>query len=89
VVFRWSGLGWVALGACSLALDCRDEVVIMTMLVVLLLLFEARGRPLVVVYDLFPLALMGVEGRRDRLLAVRVVGRDVEEFPSGSGGTVT
>jgi hypothetical protein len=33
-----------------------------------------------------PLALRVVEGRRDRLLIVRVIGHDVEEFPSSSGG---
>jgi hypothetical protein len=54
-----------------------------TALVLLLLLLEARGRPLIVVHDLLPLAMRGVEHRRDRLLAVRVVARDVEELPRG------
>jgi hypothetical protein len=55
-------------------------------LVILLILLEARGQPLAIIHDLFPLARRGVEGRHDCLLAVHVVGRDVEEFPSGSGG---
>jgi hypothetical protein len=38
------------------------------------------------VHDLLPLALSGgVECRRDRLLAVCMVARDVEELPRGSG----
>jgi hypothetical protein len=36
-----------------------------------------------VVHDLLPLAMRGVEHRRDRLLAVCVVARDVEELPRG------
>jgi hypothetical protein len=69
-------LGWIVLGACGLALDYRDEVVVATMLVIILLLFDQ---------DLLPLALRGVEGRRDRFLTVCVVGRDVEDFSSSSG----
>jgi hypothetical protein len=38
------------------------------------------------VHDLISLARRGVEGRRDCLLTVCVVGRDVEEFPSSAGG---
>jgi hypothetical protein len=82
VVLRWCGLGRVALGARRLALHRRDEVVITTALVVLLLLLEARGCPFVVVHDLLPLALRGVERCGDRFLAISVVARDVEE-PAG------
>jgi hypothetical protein len=49
------GLGRVALGVRRLVLHCRDKVVITAVLVILLLLLEARGRPLAVVLDLLPL----------------------------------
>jgi hypothetical protein len=81
VVLWWIGLGPVALGARRLALDHCNQVVVATTLVVLLLLFlEARGRPLAVVHDLLPLGLRGVERCCDRFLVVRVVARDVEEL---------
>jgi hypothetical protein len=51
------GLALVALGARSLAFHRRNKVVIATTLVVLLLLFEARGLPLAMVCDLLPLSL--------------------------------
>jgi hypothetical protein len=50
----------------------------MVMLVILLL--EVQGRPFVMVNDMLPLALRGVERRGDRLLAIGVVARDVEEL---------
>jgi hypothetical protein len=61
-----------------LALYRRNEIVVTVALVVLLLLLKARGRPFVVVHDLLPLALKGVERRGDRFLAIGVDG----EFPS-------
>jgi hypothetical protein len=57
VVPGWCGLARVALWTRRLALYRRDKVVIATALVVLLLLFEARGRPLAMVRDLLPLSL--------------------------------
>jgi hypothetical protein len=57
VVHGRCGLALVALGARSLAFHRRDKVVVATMLVVLLLLFEARGGPLTMVCDLLPLSL--------------------------------
>jgi hypothetical protein len=51
-----------------------------TALVVFLLLLEARGRPLVVVHDLLPLALRSVDCRCDCFLVVCVVAHDVEEL---------
>jgi hypothetical protein len=80
VVLGRCGLGWVALGARRLALHRRDEVIITKTLVVLFLPLEARGRPFVVVHDLLPLALRGVERRGGRFLAIGVVARDVEEL---------
>jgi hypothetical protein len=74
-------LARVALSARRLALHCRDKVVIVAALVILLLLFEVRGRSLNMVHDLFPLALRGVECHGHRLLTVGVIARDVEEFP--------
>jgi hypothetical protein len=84
VVRRGITLGGIVLGTCGLALDSHDEVVITATLVVLLLL-EPRGGPIVFVHDLLALALRGVQGRRYRFLTVCVVGRDLEELPSGSG----
>jgi hypothetical protein len=80
-----TSLRQVSLGPCCLALDCHDEVVVTLPLVSLLLLLEARGSPFTVVHDLFPLALGCVKGCRHRLFAIRVVARNVEEFPSSSG----
>jgi hypothetical protein len=54
VVLGRCGLGQVALGAQRLALHRRVKVVVMAALVILFLLFKARGRPLAVVYDLLP-----------------------------------
>jgi hypothetical protein len=51
------GLALIALGARSLAFHRRHKVVVAMALVVLLLLFEARGRPLAMVRDLLPLSL--------------------------------
>jgi hypothetical protein len=80
---KWSldgtGLVGLPLGR-RLALYRRNEIVVTVALVVLLLLLKARGRPFVVVHDLLPLALKGVEHRGDRFLAVGVVARDVEEL---------
>jgi hypothetical protein len=71
--------------ARRLALHHRDEVVITVVLVVALLLLEARGRPFVVVHDLLPLALRGVERRGDRFLIAGTVARDVEELAGRAG----
>jgi hypothetical protein len=80
MVLGWCGLGRVALGARHLALYRRDEVVIAAVLVVLLLLLEPRGRPFVVVHDLLPLALRGVEHRGDCFFTIGMVARNVEEL---------
>jgi hypothetical protein len=87
MILRRTSLGWAVLGPCRLALDRCDEVVITPSLValLLLLLLEARGRPLAMVHDLLPLALRGVECHRDCLLAVRMIACDVKELPSGTG----
>jgi hypothetical protein len=80
MVLGRTSLGRAVLGSCCLALDRCDEVVVAPSLVTLLLLLEARGCPLTMVHDLLPLALWGVERRRDCLLAVRMVARDVKEL---------
>jgi hypothetical protein len=74
------GPGLIALGVRHLALHRRHEVVVTATLVVLLLIFEALGRPLAVVHNLFPLSLRGVERRNNCLLAISMVARDVEEL---------
>jgi hypothetical protein len=75
----------VVLGSRGLVLGCRNKVVIAeTLVILLLLLLEPRG-PLVVVYDLFPLPLRGVQGHHDCFLAVHMVGCNVKELPSSSG----
>jgi hypothetical protein len=85
VVLWRTRLRRVALGAQCLALDCRNQVVVVTSLVVLLLLLlEARGRPLTMVHDLLPLVLRGVKNHCDRHLTVCIVARDVEELSRGS-----
>jgi hypothetical protein len=48
-------------------------VTVLAVLLLIILLLEARGRPLAIVHDLFPLSLGSVEGFRHRLLAIRVV----------------
>jgi hypothetical protein len=51
------------------------------------LFLETRGRPLIMVCNLLPLAMRGVESRRDHLLTIRMVSRNIEEFPSSSGSS--
>jgi hypothetical protein len=58
-------------------------------LVVLLLLLEARGCPFAVVHDLLPLGLRSVEHCSDRFLVVGVVARDVEELGGRSSHVVS
>jgi hypothetical protein len=82
VVPGWRRLGRVALGARRIALHHHDEVVVTMALVILIILFKARGCPLAVVHDLLPLIVRCVQCRGDRFLAVDVVACDVEELTS-------